>query len=590
MPKVNQILTRWMKSNLVMLSFFIFVSMSICFVFRYEVIADINNYHYYIAWAFFKGRTFQDIAVGVENSYLNPLIEIPAYLLIEHFNDTPIVYQLYHSLYWGMLAFVAYLLVKANFSVDTVKGKVQTFFTMLFILTGFGFLVQNGTSSNEIPVILCVMVGLYLIYKELFILKQERWQIFAFSGVLMGAALGLKLTIIVWCLALGLTLICFWKKLKTPFKTIGIFALTGFIGFLLTYGWWGWILFKEMGSPMYPYMNNIFHSPYYPQNFLTYNEFFEKNWWNWLIFPFLASFQGRERVTSEAEMFDARLALGWLMLLGLGLLLCHKKGRKYVKITQPTLFLIIFAVIGYFIWFYVFSIIRYAIPVEMIISLMLVKVLSYFWPKKKLYKWLYGGVCVLLTILLLWGLPYKSWGNMRNMQKVVDIEEVSLPKNAIVSSISGNVGISMAKIAEQNPDVKLINEAAEFTTKGNILFDKIQELKKESDYRIYIVLLKTFLNEFDRNTPIYDVTRFLDSEGAKTVFNNLQFVIKTELGVDNFYCRNVIKEASFYKNFVCIDKRDKDKIFTNAKKNRPVSDFRRNLKKSQPLAFPIKTN
>ena len=217
MPKVNQILTRLMKSNLVMLSFFIFVSMAICFVFRYEVIADINNYHYYIAWAFFNGRTFQDIAVGVENSYLNPLIEIPAYLLIEHFNDTPIVYQLYHSLYWGMLAFVAYLLVKANFSVDTVKGKIQIFMTMLFILTGFGFLVQNGTSSNEIPVILCVMVGLYLIYKELFILKQERWQIFAFSGVLMGAALGLKLTIIVWCLALGLTLICFWKKLKTPF-------------------------------------------------------------------------------------------------------------------------------------------------------------------------------------------------------------------------------------------------------------------------------------------------------------------------------------------------------------------------------------
>lgn len=589
MNKTKQIINNVLNSNGWMFLFFIALALLLCAHFRYEVISDLNNYHYYIAWAFLNNRTFSDIAIGLENTYHNPFTELPAYWLITAFNDKPVVYQLYHSLYWGALAFVYYKFCRLYFGFETIKSKVMVGLGTLFGITGFGFMTQLGTSSNEIPVILGTMVGFYLIYRELFVYKTERLKIYILAGIIMGAALGLKFTSITYCVALGMTLMIFYKFLQTPVKTITVFAISGFAGFCITDGYWAYRLYQEFGNPLFPYLNNIFKSPYYPLESLTYDAFYEKDLKSALLFPFLASFQGEKRITSESEMYDLRLALGYVLLfVYLGTMAWRYFSRQKLNISPKTAFLVVFAIISYVIWLYMFSIIRYAIPIEFIIGILAVAYFAQFRPQKTWSLCVYAVICVGLSVSLLAGLPYKSWGTMRGIKQVINTEPVVLPENSLLIGLSGNVGLAAAEIARKNPSVKIVSETAEFILKDSAFQQEIEKLKTERDFIGYLVYLKTPIIEFDRHTPIGLVANNNREEGWRDIFTNLQFIIKTRLGVDSFYCRTISTYGGFNRAFLCIDKKDKYSVFpklNEQSRKQSATDFRRSIHQKRPLAF-----
>ena len=586
MNKINKILTTIFKNNYIMLVFFLIISALLASIFMYEVISDFNNYHYYVAWAFLNNRTFVDLAIGLENSYHNPLIELPTYFISTKFNDYPIVLQLYHSVFWGILVFVFYKLSLLIFNVETIKGKIQIALSVIFTMTAFALMTQLGTSSNEIPAILCIMIGFYMVFKELFYNNKERKKIYFISALIMGMGLGLKFTVFTYCVAIGLTLMLFYKKFNNPIKIISLFALGGFIGFCITDGFWAYQLWKEFNNPLFPYLNNIFKSPYYPEKSLTYNTYFEKDFIDYLTFPFQASFQGEKKVTSEAEMLDIRLALGYTLLLFvfISLLFKNKLIEKIQKNTKE-FFLIVFAFISYAIWLYMFSIIRYAIPIEMIICLLSVKFFTEITPKTKIGNILYLSFSIILIFMMFSGLPYKSWGTMKEADKIIKFEKVNLPENSLIIGISGNTGLAATQIINDNPSVKLANEVAEFIIENNKFQEKLEQYKKESSYIAYLTVLKTPLKEFDYYTPISQVKSFNTTNGKEDDFENLQFIIKDRLGKENFYCRSLNK--SFYNVFLCIDKKDKETIFPEYKPQNSSQRFRQSIIKRKPIAiFP----
>src|ERR1700736_2041522 len=50
---------------------------------------DLLNYHYYIPYAFLHARLGFDIQPAPAQTYLNPLLDLPFYVLIRQFNDYP---------------------------------------------------------------------------------------------------------------------------------------------------------------------------------------------------------------------------------------------------------------------------------------------------------------------------------------------------------------------------------------------------------------------------------------------------------------------------------------------------------------------
>ena len=560
MDKIKKITDFILKNNPLMFLLFCLIGIFLSLHFRYEMIADFDNYHYYLPWAFFNDRTFTDIALAMENSYHNPLIDMPYYFLVEYFNDNLTVYYTYTGMYYGFLMFVFYKLCSLIFKPEQ---KIELLLTMIIAMTGFATLSQVGTCSNEILVCSGIMAGLYLIYKEIFVLQTERGKIFTVAGYIMGIMLGLKLTVVVYCIASGCTLILFYKKLQTPVKTIGLFALGGLLGFLTVDGWWMFILYEHFGNPVFPYFNNIFKSPYYPEEFLTYKDFYKKDLVGYILFPYKASFQLNNQVTSEAEMLDVRLALGytvlWIMLI-FGII--KRNLLTQIKQHQNIAFLAIFSVISYILWLQIFSIIRYAIPFEMLIALFIVLYFSALRPKGLIKFALWASGCIILFFMLLSGLPYTSWGNRLDETQLVYENNVKLPENSLLISLSPSTGLVATQIVKNNPDVKLANATTTFSVDGTKFNEMIEKYKQNSSYKAYLVYLKSPVKEFNRYTPIDSIK----GDNLEEVFENLQFIIKTELKPEYFYCRDIGNNfRGLMKIFLCIDKRDKDSIFPVSK-------------------------
>lgn len=548
-----------LKNNILMVVFFSLTGVFLSQYFKYEMIADFNNYHYYLPWAFFNNRTFTDIALAMENSYHNPLIDMQYYFMVKYFNNNLTVYYTYTGLFYGLLLFVFYKICRLIFKSEQ---KIELFLSIIIAMTGFATLSQVGTSSNEIIVSTMIMTSTYLLYKEIFILNKERWNKFILAGFIMGVALGLKLTVVIYCVSMGITLIVFHKKLQTPVKTICLFALSGLLGFLMVNGWWMLILYEHFGNPVFPYFNNLFKSPYYAFEFLTYKDFYKKTLSDYFLFPYEASFQFSEQITAETPMLDVRLALGYTLLwIVLITGIFRRNLQQQIKCNMNIAFLIVFVCISYVIWLQVFSIIRYAIPIEMMIAIFIVLYFSTYRPQKMIKFVLWASSCIIIFFMLLSGLPYSSWGNRLNETQLVYENNVKLPESSLLISLSPSTGLSSTQIVKNNPDVKLVNETSNLTVEGRKLHDIIDEYKKNSFYKAYLISLNSPVREFDQYTPISTIK----NGNLEEVFENLQFIIKTELKPESFYCRDISNANNFKRTFLCIDKKDKDLIFPSTK-------------------------
>ncbi len=74
--------------------------------------------------------------------------------------------------------------------------------------------MQIGTSTNEEEAMaLLVLLSFYLLLKEIFVSKSGRWQVYFGSGFILGSAMGLKLTVVIYCISTGLSLILFYKEI-----------------------------------------------------------------------------------------------------------------------------------------------------------------------------------------------------------------------------------------------------------------------------------------------------------------------------------------------------------------------------------------
>ncbi|MEE6207452.1 MAG: hypothetical protein VZR95_05300, partial [Alphaproteobacteria bacterium] len=87
--------------------------------------------------------------------------------------------------------------------------------------------------------------------------------------------------------------------------------------------------------------------------------------------------------------------------------------------------------------------------------------------------------------------------------------------------------------------------------------------------KAYLVSTKTYLQEFDRSVSVEIIKMGM----LQSVYENLQFIIRTELKPENFYCRAVGETHSVFKTFLCIDKKDKDSVFLPTNKMKDVYTY-----------------
>ncbi|MET4676157.1 MULTISPECIES: hypothetical protein [unclassified Luteibacter] len=390
---------------------------------------DLKNYHIYNAWAFLHHRLTIDIAAAGLQSYFNPLPDVPYYWLGSGVLDhSPRLLAAFQGLWYGALVFVLLRIVLRH---EASQGRAPGWMALIALTigaTGSMTWSQAGLSTNEVPLALLVLSG-YLLAMPLPGSGNVDWKRAAFAGLLCGLAAGLKPTAIVYAPALAFAV---WAASGFARRALGLAVLLGLasvIGFAITYGAWGLALARLTGNPIFPMFNQVFHSPWMPAESGTDKQFMPHSIVQAIFYPF---WWLRNNTTQGGNSFaDWRYALAMLAMLAYGLVAMRSRGNPR---NPGNTLLITFVGVGYVLWLGLYSILRYAIPIEALSGLVMVTAVRACmdaFPTLRASRWP-TGVAVALLVLILGTTRYTDWGHAPFGKTSFDIDVPTIPAGSLV--------------------------------------------------------------------------------------------------------------------------------------------------------------
>ncbi|HEV7599618.1 MAG TPA: hypothetical protein VGO49_05095 [Bradyrhizobium sp.] len=320
---------------------------------------DWQNYHEYNVWAVLNGRYDTDALPAGFQTYFNPAVYFPVYAL-RHLLPAPYGLLIIGAVH-GLNLSLVYVLSRVLLQNSATTGAVAA--SILIAACGPMTLSEVGTSFSDILTALPIVAGFILILSA----DGSQRLRYAAAGLLLGAAVGLKLTNVVFALGAAAAVLLSAR----PLLAMICLGLGGAAGSLATGGAWSLMLWREMGNPIFPLFNGIFQSKELLPNNIMDMQFMPRGIWDALAYPFYWML-GDNR-SSEYPFRDARFAVAVvLMLVGIGARFAR---RAAVFTRRDVQFFVIFAV-SCAAWLGLFSIQRYAIVLELLCGPLIVLLLS----------------------------------------------------------------------------------------------------------------------------------------------------------------------------------------------------------------------
>ncbi|WP_160121519.1 hypothetical protein [Rhodovarius lipocyclicus] len=395
---------------------------------------DLMNYQFYGPYALLTGRGFQDLAAGQLQSFFNPIAHVPQYVLMRALNDWPRLFAFLMGLPAGVYAFVlgktCLVVLRAAFPAQAGLAWLAAP-AWLIGITGADFLSLIGLSSNDVNLGLLVLLALWLALREAaspspLTARGLGW--LALAGAVMGLALGLKLTNIIYAAPFGIMVLALFGLRAAVLTGISMVA-----GFLLTWGGWAWFLWRNTGNPVFPMYNDIFRSPDFPPIRIADERFLPRDLWQGLFYPFFWLRKASGMVT-ELPMRDPRLALAMLGVAGLAIAALRNWPWSFAaaRRQRATLFLLGFAIMGYAMWAKTFGIYRYLLVLETLSGLLVVLALGLLLRARVLAG--FGAACAIALGAILWVAP-PNWGHARYGAQVLWVDPLPVQPTEMVVTL-----------------------------------------------------------------------------------------------------------------------------------------------------------
>lgn len=354
--------------------------------FKQDANWDLANYHLYNAFAFLNGRLDFDIAPAQVQTFINPLLDLPFYLLVTHFSARVTVFWLgvLHGLNFWLL-----FLAAREFTRQHYQKTVATLWALLIAVAGFiapVTLAEHGKTFNDNFVSVFFLLGLWLLLRSAYSTKPRMAAaLFLSAGVLVGAGAGLKLTGA--ALAIGTTAAVVVIKsgsLKKRAVYFGTWLVATGAGFLLANGHWMYVLWTRYHNPVFPFANQFFKSPVYFTAKVLYAPKPADSVWDILLFPFALLQKGIHAMQWPFQ--DARHALVvTLLLLSLAAIayLLLKKQRARVAAHRVSIALLVLYSVSFLVWGFVYYDYRYAQTLELLAPLVAFAALVFLIPRTR---------------------------------------------------------------------------------------------------------------------------------------------------------------------------------------------------------------
>jgi hypothetical protein len=364
---------------------------------------DLQNYHLYNAFALFHPHR-HDFNIAQIQSFLNPVLDIPLYLLTVSLPHAPRLIAFCMGLPFGIVAFFTLRIAFGLFGWRRQEAAAALIAALLG-LTGTATVAQIGLATNEMQVAALVIAGFHCLLVAIGE-RGARLKPLLLAGLLTGLAAGAKLTAAPYAIGLAAAALVALPARRLPVALLTI-GLAGAIGVAAAGGIWMAHLYAAYGNPIFPYDNQIFNSKWAGPWAYNDTRFFPHSRGQWLLFP-LWWVRGNAMVVTEVPFADPRFA-AILILAPLALLAAILRRRLGALIPPPPWrAVIIFWLVSYIFWERMFSIYRYAIPLELLGGMIAVGAIRALLPAKPR---LTAGAAALFTAAICAATIYPDWGH-----------------------------------------------------------------------------------------------------------------------------------------------------------------------------------
>lgn len=408
---------------------------------------DLKNYHYYIPYAFLEGRMGQDIGPSQMHTFFNPLLDVPFYLAATWFNGAPLFVGFLLCLPYGVCVALTLFMARMLFPIAPEAGwragagqHLKRYVAVLLGSTGAAGLSVIGTATGDVPSTLLMLAALAMGLVYLRGTKRPLL-VMALLGLLVGVAAPLKLSYAPHALAIGVAVawMTLWRRVRgLDFLASGVGALAGFAAVGLP---WMVNLTMRFGSPLFPMMNDKLHSPWAKDFDYVDRRFQPHGLLDYLTRPFDWGL-GDGRAGSEIAYHDPRamllMAFAAVAALAFGLrtaegLLFRREqapaGR--FKPGMPT-FLSVYLLVGYVVWLMLYGVMRYTVPMEFVVGLLLVHfaaMLASAAARPAALASMAAGLVAVTTV--------PNWGRAPYGNVYVDAAPPELPEGSLVMMFGG---------------------------------------------------------------------------------------------------------------------------------------------------------
>jgi hypothetical protein len=451
---------------------------------------DLLYYHLYAPFAYLHGRYLHDIGPAQSQGFLNPTADLLFYALISSpLNQTPRVIAFImggvHGVNAALILAIARHVLRPRLSAERAALVAVA---LLIGVSGAGFVSLLGVTTNDLINSIFVLGALLVLIRLAEPAGRRPWLGFAAAGLLAGIGVGLKYTAAFFVPALALVALLAALRRRSVGGLIA-FGVAAMLGVLAVAGHHMLTLWEAFGNPLFPFLNQVFRSPYYEPVSLGDTRFVAHDLWQVIAYPFYWTVTNIY-VVSEVPFRDWRGAIAYVAI-DAGLLTfatrrfrADPRGAASAE-TSGLGLVIVFIVVSALCWELGFGIYRYAVALEMLTGVVIVGVLIRICPGGRVRI----AAAVAALALAATTTVYLDWGRGDYGDKYIDVRVPSLPANSIVLIATGEPAAYFIPFADPTAQYLGIENNYLELSQTNTLASEVKRLMRTPGRPKFIVNL-----------------------------------------------------------------------------------------------------
>lgn len=340
---------------------------------------DVYNHHFYLPFALLSGRDTTDFFGAGPQSYQNALGYLPGYLLAISLGLPSWLVGVILGTAHALCVFFAYKVADRLWEEEVNKRSWVLLATAMAFATP-AYLLVAGTTSIDPTSALLVLAGLTLIIGGSTRIGIP--QAIA-AGFLVAVAFSLKQSNAVFVVSLAAVLLQRWMGSSACGREFFGYLIGCCLAMVLFMGYWSASLWHQFQSPLFPLYNNLFHSPYAPQEAVLASRFAVHEVFEYVMRLWDLA-KPKSYIASEVIIPDIRpLALAVFSIIAAVFAILRSRaaatGLKAPsapsRLCGPDAQLASFVLISYVLWLKTSGNARYALPLLLMVGVLLVRLI-----------------------------------------------------------------------------------------------------------------------------------------------------------------------------------------------------------------------